>query len=72
MTEIIIELNKYLVIGTPVVDVKLNKSIKFLNVGSYTKNCGGHANNSLIGLNAVVKIYSIGSAMNMAIGTNIK
>ncbi len=47
-----IELNKYLVIGTPVLDAALNKSVKFLSVGFCTKNLGGNWNNSSSGFNA--------------------
>ena len=51
-----IELNKYLDIGIPVVEVTSNKSLKFLVVGLITKNLGGHANNSDSGLNAWLNI----------------
>jgi hypothetical protein len=45
--------------------------VKLSKVGFTAKNFGGKANNSPKGLNAWLTIYTIGSAINKAKGTNI-
>jgi hypothetical protein len=61
-------LNKYRDIGIPVDEVTANKSIKLSAVGFCTKKRGGHSKSSTNGLNAWLKIYTIGKPMKMATG----
>src|SRR5690625_7068969 len=51
----------YLDTGTKVLSVRESNSIKFCIVGFRTINVGGKRNNSCKGLNAWLKIYTIGN-----------
>ena len=58
-------LNIYLLNGTQELDIKVNKSLKFLRVGLFTKNSGGNSHNSFIGLSEVDIVYIKGSSITM-------
>ncbi len=71
-TVMMIELKKYLVIGTPVPDAVLNSLAKFSKVGFDTKNRGGNRNSSESGLKAWETTYKTGSNMKTPMGSRMK
>src|SRR5699024_8075747 len=60
----------YLDTGTKVLSVRESNSIKFCIVGFRTINVGGKRNNSCKGLNAWLKIYTIGN--NIKIDSRVR
>ena len=69
ITVVITLLNKYLEAGMLVLEERLNSDIKLSRVGLRTKNLGGYAISSSIGLKAFEIIKTIGSAIITQIGT---